>query len=526
MLALMEAARGLLRGLGTRTGLFAGLAGALAVAVLVGVLAMELKSPRYVPLFSELDSRDAGDIVKKLDEQGIPYRLTSGGSAISVPEPVVHRTRLSLAQEGLPRSGVVGLEIMDKFSLGATEFDKRVQYLRAIQGELTRTIMQIEGVKEARVHLNIPEPSLFVRDERPATASILLKLRPGVTLDPSKVRGITHLVAGSVEGLKPGGVTVLNDGGTLLSGETGGEGDAFGVHPSQNLLVQQNFQQQLEKSLQTLLEQVLGPGNVAARVTAEMNFDQQTVEKELFEPINENQGIERSMQELTETFRGAGVAGGGVPGTASNLDVPVYPTTEGANSEYEKSSVTRTFEINKTRQIVTVAPGAVKRLSVSVVVDRELTGGQSDMISALVSAAVGYDPDRKDQISVIGLPFDTSLADGLKGAAGSEAGASGEKKSSLVTYLIYAGAGVGVIGAFVTAFLLARRKASKEKERLALELMELQRQSAREAAAAKSVREPSLEMAAAASLQGQVSSLARQKPDEVAQIIRSWLQEE
>lgn len=509
------------RNLPVRTRLLVTAGAALVAAVLAAVAVLESRGPRYVPLFSDLDTKDAADVVARLEDQKIPYRLADNGRTIDVPEPVVHRTRLDLASQGLPRSGVVGLEIMDKFNLGATDFDKRVQYLRAVQGELTRTIEQIEGVRAARVHLNVPEPSLFVRDKQPASASILLSLRPGTRLEPAQVRGIAHLVAGSVEGLKPDDVTILDDEGQILEADLGGSQGGSAV-TSNNLKIQENFQKTLERNLMGLLEQVLGRGNVVARVTAEMNFDQKSVDNELWQPVANNEGILRSVQEIEETFRGQGSPGGITGISANDGSFPNYAAGT-VNGETYSSKVQRTkqFEINRIREQVTVAPGAVKRLSVSVVVNRRLSADQEAQIRDLVKTAVGLDASRQDQITVTGLPFSTAEEAVTKPAE------PAKESPAWVRYAIYGGGAAAVLLAFVIATVFARRRARREKARLAENLLELQRKAAREQEEALAQQsEQREEWSATARLQAQVSALARQKPEEVAQIIRSWLSEE
>lgn len=498
-------------------------AGGLVLALLLVALSLESRGPRYVPLFSELDPKDAADILARLEERKVPYRLSGDGRTVEVPEPTVHRTRLALAQEGLPRNGVVGLEIMDKYNLGATEFDKRVQYLRAIQGELTRTILQIDGVEAARVHLNVPEPSLFVRDEKPASAAILLRLRPGAALEPAQVRGIMHLVAGSVEGLKPESVTVLDENGKILSADVAEGAGSGGAALNGNLAVQAEFERQLQKSVQSLLEQVLGPGNVVARVRAELNFDQQTVERELFQPLKDDQGIVRSMEELQERFRGTGQPAGGVPGVDPNAGIPTYQMAGGGQGEYERTQITRTFEINKVREQIAVAPGAVKRLSVSVVVNRTLTPQQEAGIRDAVTAAVGIDPERRDQITVVGMPFNTELADRLR--AGEQEPKAGQG-APWVKYAVVAAAALLVTAAFLVTVIRGRRRAAAraEEERLAREL--LAQNQAAQARAEEEARQKQAEAAWQTELHAQVTALARQKPEEVAQIVRSWLNEE
>lgn len=536
-----------MRKMNGRTRLLA-LAGAVAVMGLVAGVVLEAGGSRFSPLFTNLDPRDAADIVNKLEEQKVPYRLSAGGQTIEVPEPMVHKTRLLLVQDGLPRNGVVGLEIMDRTNLGATDFDRRVQYLRAIQGELTRTILEIDGVEKARVHLNVPEPSVFVRDRQPASASILLGLKPGVTLEPAQIKGIMHLVASSVEGLKPEAVTVLDENGQLLSADVSGE--RKGARPaSSNLRLQEEFEKRMEENLRTLLEPIFGTGNVVARVNADLNLDEHTVERELFEPVKDGQGLLRSIQELEETFRGNGApVAMGVPGTTSNTQIPTYPVVSGGaagDSQYEKRNATRYFELNKTKEQVVVAPGAVKRLSVSVLVNRQLTPQQQEAVVRTVNAAVGFDPLRRDQVVVAGMSFDTSLADAVKRGLAPETQTSGKGKDRQlpVPYVVAGGAAaVSVLFFLFILLILRRRRRRHEEEELAAQIEALraagQMKKTPGAEQAASVSKEGVapakeeqgtgelpETAEAALIQSEVATLARQKPEEVAQIIRSWLHE-
>lgn len=510
-----------------RNRLILALGAGASLVFFIALVALASRGPAYVPLFTNLNPQDAGSIVTQLESQSVPYRLANSGRTIEVPEGVVHRTRLALAQQGLPSNGVVGFEILARPPLGQTDFDKRVQYLRALQGELTRTILAIEGVQDARVHLNIPEPSVFVRDRRPASASILLKLNPGAVIDPGQVRGIVNLVAGTVDGLRPEAVTVLDQTGRLLTalvpetGGTAGTAGAGGAAANNNLIVQQDFQRKLEASLQTLLDGVLGTGNAIARVTAELNFDSGTEVQEMFRPIANGQGILENMNLIQETFRGTG--GAAAPaGTASNT-IPTMPIVTGdGTSDYSRTENRNVPVLDRISKQITVAPGAVKRLSVSVVVNRAITPDEEDQLRRLVTAAVGLDANRSDQISVVGLPFTNPLADAFK----QEPGAPPVKQGpAWLRYAIWAVAALVVLASFLLAMRIGRRRAAREKERLARELQALEQRLAQEKAAA-AAREIQAVQAAQSELQTQVANLARQKPEEVAQIIRTWLNEE
>lgn len=390
----------------------------LGTGVIVGLIiwiAVAGGEPHFSPLFTDLDQGDAGEIVAFLDEQKIPYELENGGRTIKVPASDVDRLRLSLADKGLPRSGTVGFEIFDRQSLGKTDFERRLDYLRALQGELERTISKMSGIEDVRVHLVLPEETLFVSQEKPASAAVLLKLKPLYSPKPSEIKSVVFLVSRAVQGLAPDNVTVVDSRGNVLFPLPGGS-DLLGEDGPEMagldaITLTREFENDLARSVESLLSRVFGPGNAAVRVKAELDLNKQTVERRLFEPAPDPAGLTRSVQELEETFRGTGLP----PQTAGPTDanIPGYQAAseDGGESEYSRRETTRNLEINEIREQTIVAPGSVKRLSISVVINRTLDAAQVDAVSRTVAAAIGYDPQRNDQITVTGIPFDMSLAD-------------------------------------------------------------------------------------------------------------------
>ncbi len=511
--------------------------GAAVVLALVLWVVMYAGQPEYVTLYARLDESDAGEILKKLDDRGVAYRIGDGGSAIMVPADQVHALRMQLAGEGLPRGGVVGFEIIDRTKLGATEFERRVNYVRALQGELTRTIRKIAAVEEARVHIVLPQERLFVSESSPATAAVFVKLRPGAILDSGQVRGIVHLVASSVEGLRPADVTVVDTTGRILSADLESPGGAAALS---RLDVQQRFQRELERSLQGLLEQVLGPGNVVARVTAQLNFDERVVDKSLFEPVRDTQGILRSMQELQETFRGTSQSAGGVPGASSNLPTYQAPAGQAGESAAERSQVVKNFELNEIRERLVVAPGSVSRLSVAVVVNRQLAPAEQQAIEATVAAAIGVDPERRDSIIVTGMTFDTTMAEAVKADMEAQAAAEQRLRSNVTR------------GAIAAAALLAiwwfrgrRRRAAEpvtgpargvapgygafRRAELAVGAAGTGRVGAGSSAmgfAGLPQIELSPEEQERLERRERIQGLAREQPESVAQLLRTWLSED
>lgn len=491
--------------------------GIVAIAALIVVMVNQRQRTEYAVLFSQLSPADAGAIVSLLEEQGIPFELAASGTQISVPATDVHRLRLQLAADGLPSGGVVGMEIMDRFQFGATEFERRMSYLRALQGELTRTIEQIQQVRSARVHIVIPEPSLFVSQRQPASAAVLLQLAPGGSLTPQQIQGIANLVAASVEDLEPDAVTIIDSHGTILSHQLDQSSYVAGQYLTQ-LDARQRLQSELQRSVQTLLEQVFGPGNVAVRVNADMNFDVTVIERELFEPADPD-GLLRSIQELEEEYAGTNVPLDPLPGTDSNVPLPTFPALGGeSEATYTRTESTRNYEVNRIRERIEVAPGVLERLSVSVVVNEPLDAQQIEAVRTTVANAIGVDPGRNDEISVIAMPFDTTLADELQRSLEAEREAAAEDRSGrLFWYVIAAAAALGLL---ITGVWLRRRAAraaaqSEQQRRLESEL------ARRQIAASADEPDPIDD-----ATRRDVERLIRQKPDDVVQLIRAWLARE
>jgi len=464
----------------------------------------------YVPLYTGLEPADAGEIVEALEEEGVDYRLPSEGTVL-VPAAEVHRVRLQLASSGLPRGGVVGFEIMDSPRIGSTDFERRVNYLRALQGELSRTISELTEVERARVHIVVPEESVFVSERRPATAAVLVKLRPMAELDPGQVRGIVHMTAHSVEGLSPDNVTVVDVHGRILSSGAGNGSEPVDAAIAQ-LDARRDFEKRIEESLTGLLSRVFGPGNVVTRVSAELNFDTRIVDKNLFQPVGSDEGLVRSVQELEEVFHGEGGTAGGVPGVDSN--VPGYQALQDTtSSDYERREVTRNIELNELTEHVTIAPGTVDRLSVAVLINRErLTPKERSAVEDVVASAIGLDPERSDQFTVTAVKFDTTMVEEIRTAMEADAAAeSAARRRSLYTY---AGAAVAAVVLLVVG--AGRLRAAGERMRIARQ----------HRAAYEDEQELSQEDRRRRKLRKDIEDLTRERPETVAVLMRTWLAEE
>ncbi len=391
----------------------------LALLFLVGIilsgfltLMMWSRRPEFQPLYTNLSPEDASAVVEKLKERKISYRLEGGGGTILVPAEKVYESRLELAGEGLPQQGGVGFEIFDRTNLGMTDFVQRMNYLRALQGELARTIRTLSEVEQVRVHLVLPERMLFVEEEKKSSASVVLRLRPGAQLRKGQVRGIAHLVARSVEGLEPERVTIVDTMGNILGGgESGGEDEL--THSQREF--QASLERSLERRVEGMLDKAVGAGKSIVRVSAFLNFKRIERTEESFDPESQ---VVRSEQRTSERAQGDSPVPGGVPGVAAAK--AASSPGNGALRSHQKQSETINYEISKVVRRVVEPAGEVKRLSVAVMVDGSYKRGSGGNITfqprapeelkkfeEMVKGAVGFDPKRGDQVRVESVPFQT-----------------------------------------------------------------------------------------------------------------------
>ena len=439
---------------GSRRALLAAMVGTLAG---VGVLLYSWSARvNYVPLYAGLDPPDSGAITDQLRTKGVQYRLDPGGSAILVPQTQVDQLRLDFAAQGLPQGGNVGFELLNGNAFTATDFVQRLNFQRGLQGELQRTIESLNAVEHARVHIVLPEKSLFVKDQTPPTASVVLKLRPGQRLDAREVRGVAHLVSGAVEGLHEDNVAILDTGGAVLfDGSqlalTGGTGVSGG-----QLEMQQAVEQSVESGVQQLLDRTLGPGHATVKVSAALNFDRLETTTETFMPGPGPTAtpVARSASTVTETYKtNGGAAPGAIPGAVANIPGAnqALPAAAGAASaggtDYSRNESTTNFEVGKTSSKNVQAVGGVKRLSVSLLIDDKVPEAQVAPLQDAVKAAAGLDDKRGDTIAVGRFPFDHSALD--------EANAAFKAQASRDQLLGYARIALPVL-ALVIGFVLVR----------------------------------------------------------------------
>ncbi|WP_312829659.1 flagellar basal-body MS-ring/collar protein FliF [Pantoea anthophila] len=419
-----------------------------AAAVIAIVIAMVLwaKQPSYSVLYNNLSDEDGGAIVTQLTQMNIPYRFAENGGALMVPEANVHELRLRLAQQGLPKGGSVGFELLDKEKFGISQFSEQVNYQRALEGELARTIESLGPVKSARVHLAMPKPTLFVREQKAPSASVTLTLQPGRALDEGQIQAIVHMVSSSVAGLPPGNVTVVDQTGRLLTRSDSVGRDLNDAQLKYASEVEARYQQRIE----AILNPIVGQGNVHAQVTAQINFDTSEQTDEKYQPnANPSNTAIRSRQTSTSDQSGSPYPGG-VPGALSNQPAPANsapvttPNNNAANGQNANgqnangqnnagqttssatASATPTnsrrddtvnYELDRTIRHTKLNVGDVQRLSVAVVVNFRtddkgktvaLNEAQLKQIEDLTREAMGYSQTRGDSINVVNSQFNST----------------------------------------------------------------------------------------------------------------------
>ena len=393
----------------------------LATVTIGSILAMSfwIKTPDLQLLYANLSEQDASAIVDNLKSQKIPYELSNQGKTIRVPANQVHEIRLKMASEGLPEGSEVGLEIFDETSLGMTDFIQKLNFQRALQGELSRTIKTLDAVDHARVHLVIPKQTLFIREKPKGKASVTIKTKAGKFLNERQVQGIVHLIASSVEGITADNVVVVDVKGNLLSGSQ--ETNAGAARSSSNYQHKRRVEQELEKNILAMLEDALGQGMIIARVTAKLDFEKNDQTEEIYDP---DSSVIRSQQTASESTVGA-TPTGGVIGVQAQLPAGENQGgtgTSGQPSKRDKNNQVTNYEINKITRVVSKPTGTISKLSVAVMINGVMaendageeeyqarTQEEMDKYIQIVQSAVGYNEERGDQIKVENIQFDRSV---------------------------------------------------------------------------------------------------------------------
>ena len=519
--------------------------GALLAVILafVGASVWYGSKPDYVPLYTNLETKDAGDVVNSLKETGVPYELVEDkkGATILVPAPQVHDLRLDLASAGLPR-GNKGFELFDDSKLGVTEFQNKINYLQALQGELTRTIEHLDSVEKARVHIVLPEDSLYKKNEKPATASILLMLAPEAKLTPPEIKGIVNLVSHSVQGLNPENITIVDAEGNILNKN---DDDALEREAQMNLRalnqieMTKKVRDHIQQNIQTLLDKTLGDGNAFVRVSVELDFDDKKIDRQTFTPVVDESGIIRSQQDISESYNGESTIPGGPAGVQSNI--PGYVAEDrSANAEYERKESTRNYEINEENQKIIASPGSIRRLTVAVLVNDSITELQQEGLLRAVSSAAGINEERGDTISVEPMPFNTELRDQRLAQERQE-----QLRKDRILYTEIA-AMILIAALVLGGFLMYRWKKRKERQAEIAERLAAERRAREEARRAEEaarrreaeerqraleaneIEEDNLtpEEKQQMTEKDAILKLIDEKPAEAAMLIKTWLAED
>ncbi len=381
-------------------------------------------SKTFSPLYYNLTASQAGEVIQFLKKQRIPYKINEKTGLIEVPKSDIYEVRMTLAKSGLPGDNQVGLEIFDRTKLGQTEFVQNINYIRAIQGELSRSIESIRGIKHARVHIVIPKESLFIEDQTPATASIIITYEGGIRkLKKNQIRGIINLVASAVEGLKPENVKIIDSYGNVLTDLLKEENENITEETSKKLNFKKKIEKYYEKRIQSMLEKVVGKGKVIARVTADIDFTKSEKTVEMYDP---EMIAERSHQILKESSEKYNPQKGGVPGVVTNVpSVAAQQNKKIINNNlkenHNKNQEIVNYEVSKTVSKTVNPVGIIKRMSVAVLVDgtyktvkkgkKEVkkfvprNSNEMNIFKEIVKKAIGFNQKRKDQIEVSCVEF-------------------------------------------------------------------------------------------------------------------------
>lgn len=390
------------------------------------------QKPNYKTLYSNLGPEDAATITKKLQEDNVPYKVQNE-STVLVPQKYLYDTRIKLAGLGLPSSGHVGFEIFDKMNFQSSEFVENVNYARALQGELADTIMSIGEIKAARVMLNLPKDSLYMDEQTPATASVVLSISSGQGLPAEKVQAIAYLVSSSIKNLKPEDITIVDDKGNLLYSPTLSSG---GFAAATNFQIQKNIQRDLELKSQNMLDKIFGPGKSLVKVSVEMEFDKTKTEKETFKPIANDRGILRSSQEILENYQ-----------------------KKGTNEAYDNKNIIHNYELNREKEEKILSPGTIKRITAGVFLDQSISVDDKTIsdINQVLEASIGINKERKDSVTIKSIPFNAEYWKEQETAMAKE-----QSKQSIIN-LVKIGSPVLAVLLFIVFFMMMMKKLPKER---------------------------------------------------------------
>ena len=496
-----------------------------AAVLVVGIIALStwFTKPQFSPLYTDLAPADASAIVDQLTAEGVAYELTNGGTTVMVPSEAVYDMRLKVAASGISPTSDGGYALLDDMGMTSSEFQQDVTYKRALEGEIAKTVSAMQGVELATVKLAIPEDTVFVSETAAPTASVFIEAKAGTTLTDDQVQSIVNLVSASVEGMKTTDVAVIDSTGAVLSAVGGG---TSGAGSDKQTLV---YEERVAASIQEMLDPIVGTGKAVVSVTADLDYDATERTQETF---TATEGVPPLIEKNTlEEYTGDNGAATGVLGP-DNIAVP---EGEGGDGAYRNETTEANNAVDKLTEHTVTAPGTVRRQSVSVAVDQTAAAG-IDMVQlqAMVAAAAGIDPARGDVVAVSQMQFDTTgaqVAQEALEAAADDATAAAEAER-LRNIIIAAAVLVALI---ILGIVLALRKRRKPEPREAVDLGELTRlDDARALEAAQIAQEQMLALADVPAVpdpgqiaierkRSDVAALVDDQPDEVAELLRGWM---
>ncbi len=488
------------------------IAGCALILVTIAVLAQMVLRPAYAPLFTELEPVDAGKIIEELENANTPYRLADNGKTIEVPENMVYKMRIQMASTGVLHNSGLGFELFDEKKFGITEFEQHVGYQRALQEELRRTIVQLDEVEQARVHLVLPRESVFLDDQVTASASIALKLKTNTTLSADQVRGIQSLVMGSIQGLNQENVHIIDMHGNMLNSNLEPENEeTLSASALEKYELKKQYERELENRVQQMLNRIVGPGRAVAMITADLDFDRQ-------ETVRTEHGPGAVLSEQTLVEDGTSATTGGIPGMDSEMPGDTMPFADtGTGNGYSREQQTINYEVDTTQQITVKSPGSIRSLSVSVVLDGNYSPPNLESIQQVVASAVGYSAQRGDQITVSSMNFNESAIPSFD-----EPDVVPVTPGLPVNPTI-AGIVLGTLLLLALAVVFLRRRAARRRaELLALEAEEeALRRTKEEKVEQKQITldEPQ------SGYRSIIKQISREKPAEVVEVLKVWLRE-
>ena len=514
--------------------LFLGL-GILAIVLLLSALLFQnVSKTKYAVLYTHLSPDDAGKILSVLQEEKIPYKIEGDGSIIEVPKDKVYDVRLKLAAKGLPSSNDVGFEIFNEPKMGTTHFQENINYIRAIEGELARTIKRIDAIKDARVNIALPQDSIFAREEDEAKASVVVSLWPGKDLTKEQVKAIVFLVSHAVPKLKPQNVTVVDNRGRVLSDLL--EEDEKDLKSVVD--IKKKIKRDIEKSVQSMLARALGPQKVVVRANVDVETSKVAKQDEIYDPERVAVVSERKIQEKTKGYEKKPL---GAPGTPTNVPATIRTGNNNLLLDKNKKDVTTNYDVTKSMIKTEQNIFKIKRLSVGVLIDgkyiKTKDGNGTEKIQfvprsqvelkayeELIKSAVGFDPKRGDKVTVISVPFETTKPSMNHPSISGE-----ENQKRLILYAAIGALSLVLLG--LLSYLFLRSKKLKKERLEAEQLAALQGDGTGYEEAVSATSALHAKEAESFSLENEptyqrILEISQEHPELVADLISKWIKEE